>query len=159
MSLGVVVPGKTLVRIGPGGGSLQSLGYTRDSVDCISEGFFQDVPGDENGGEAGPPIDILYLGEIARVRVELTKFDTTVASIVEARVNGATVGTPAATGSLMFAGTYYMTLALVNTNAPRTFNRAIPRSAIQMNRGSKFATFVCEWECHKDGSGVLFTNS
>ena len=44
------------------------LGYTRNGADTTKEAYWLDVPGDENGGDDGPPIDVQYLGEIARVR-------------------------------------------------------------------------------------------
>lgn len=160
MALAVWVGGATLIQVGTGGaGALEDLGYNRNNVDTIKEGFFLDVPGDQNGGDDGPPIEIQYLGEIARVRVEMTKFDNTIADKVRARVQSGTAGTISSVGALMFAGTLFMRLRLTNANLIRNFPRAIPRGAIEIGRGSKFSTFVCEFECHKDNSGILYNGT
>lgn len=159
MAMSVVVPGRTLVRVGLANGSVATLGYSRDRVDVVADPFYQDVPGDQNGGDAGPPIEVLYLGEIARVRCELSKFDPAVAATVSSRVYGATAGTPAATGTTMFAGTRCFTLILDNANAPRTFPRAVAKFATSQDRSSKYSTFVCEFECHKNAAGVLYTTA
>ncbi len=136
-----------------------SLGQTRNYAEVTKEAFFLDVPGDANGGDDGPPIEIQYLGEICRVRVELTKYDNTVANLVRARLNGGTAGTPGTAGSLMFAGTNIVRLVLDNANDPRNFNRAIPRMPIEIGRGTKYSTLICEFECHKDSAGLLYDNT
>lgn len=160
MAISVQNAGAVLVKIDDGaGGGLQSLGYTRNGADTTKEAFFVDVPGDQNGGDEGPPIDIQYMGEIARVRLELTKWDSTVAALVSARVSAATDGQPATAGTFMFAQTKYCRLVLDGggafTSLDMNFPLAIPRMPIELNRGTKFGILVCEFECHKNASGVL----
>ena len=159
MAAAVQIAGACEIKVATNGGSLQSLGYTRNFADVTKEAFWVDVPGDENGGDEGPPIEIIYLGEIARVRLELTKWDATVAAIVKARLSGGTAGTPGSTGTAMFAGSKDLRLLLNAANDPRNFPRAIPRGSIEIGRGSKYSTLVCEFECHKDGSGVLYNTT
>ncbi len=137
-------------------GALQVLGYNRNFADVRKEAFFLDVPGDQNGGDDGPPIEIIHLGEIAIIRLELTKYDLTVANVVRSRVDGATAGQPTAAGSLMFSVPNTMRLLLNAANDPRNFTRVVPRGAIEIGRGTKYSTLVCEFEAHKDGSGVLY---
>jgi hypothetical protein len=61
--------GKATIRVNTGSaGVLETVGYTRNGADLTTEGFWIDVPGDENGGDSGPPIEIQYVGEMARVR-------------------------------------------------------------------------------------------
>lgn len=127
------------------------LGYTRNGADSTNEAFWLDVPGDQNGGDDGPPIDIQYLGEIVRVRLELTKWNETVADKIRARVKGATAGAPAEVGTLMGRDSKSVRLTIDAPNLPRNYPRAIPRMPIEMNRGTKFSTLVCEFECHRDG--------
>ena len=45
------------------------LGYTRDGVMMTPEGYWIDVKSDDNGGEAGPPSEIQYIGETTRIRL------------------------------------------------------------------------------------------
>jgi hypothetical protein len=134
-----------------------TLGQTRNYAEVTHEAFFLDVPGDANGGDDGPPIEVQYLGEISRVRCELTKWDKTTADVVRRRSKAqTTAGTPGTAGTLMFGGTNVMRLLLNNANDVRNFNRAIPRMPIEIGRGTKYSTLVCEFECHKDSNGVLY---
>ena len=158
MTLTVHVAGPVLTRVGfPT--ALQDLGYTRGGVDVRLEGHFLDVPGDENGGEEGPPIDVQILGETARVRAELTKYDKSVSDNVAARVSGGTAGTPATPGTLMFAGAKYMRVCLVGTSEPMNFPRCICREPIELNKGTKYSTLVFEFTAYKDATGVLYNTT
>ena len=108
------------------------------------------------GGEAGPPIEVQYLGETARIRVELTKYDPAQAVKMEARIKDATAGTPAKPGTLVFTNSKHFSVAIKTTNpttlavVTRTYPRCIPRHGIELNRGSKFSTFVVEFEAHRN---------
>jgi len=161
MAVTVQVAGKCLVKIAVASpfSVLLDLGYTRNGVDADEEAFFLDVPGDEYGGDSGPPIEIQWLGAIARIRLELTKFDRTVFDNLRKRVQGSTLGQPATSGTLMIADTKYCRLCLVSANDPRNFPIAIPRNVIGMNLGTRFQTAVCEFECHTNASGVLWNTT
>lgn len=134
---------------GPG---LQTLGYTRDGAEMSEETFWGDVPGDERGGEQGPPIDIQYFGAIARVRLELTKWDSAVQALIEAAVPGGTAGSPMVIdpGTLIFTAGKHFRLLISTPTDPRNFLLAIPRMPRELNKGTKFSTLVTEWECHAD---------
>lgn len=159
MAVEVVVCGLAIVKIQVPAGSLETLGYSRNGVTVSEEAHHLDVPGDENGGDEGPPVDVQILGETARVRLELTKIDTAVADKIRARVAAGTAGTPPTAGTLMFGGSKAIRLLIHSTTSPINFPRAFPRNAIELNRGTKYSTFVCEFECHKDGSGVLYNST
>lgn len=137
-------------------GALTSLGYTRNMADVTKEAFWLDVPGDENGGDDGPPIEIIYLGEIARIRLELTKWDDTPANAIRARIDAATAGTPTTPGTMAFSATKAFRVLLNSANDPRNFPRVIPRSSIEIGRGTKYSSLILELEAHKDSSGVLY---
>ncbi len=144
----------------PFDGSLEHLGYSRNGVEPDQEPYFDEVPGDQNGGDQGPPIEIQYLGEIVRVRLEMTRFDDAVADKIRKRCPGAaTVGTPHTTGTLLFAEEEYFRLLLHSPTNPMNFPRAIPKGAITANKGTKWQTFTCEFECHKDENGVLWNET
>jgi len=158
----VHVAGVALIKISSGGGAYQDLGYTRNGADITYEGFFLDVPGDQYGGDEGPPIEVQFLGEIARVRLELTKFDMTVADLVHARAagNGAGDANIAGPGTLLLANavaTRSMDLLIHTALFPVHFPVAIARQPIEINKATKFSTFVCEFECHREQTtGVLW---
>ncbi len=153
MAITVNVDGVTKVNFGAA-----DLGYTRNGVDVTLEGFFIDIPGDQNGGDDGPPIDVQYLGEIARVRAELTKYDTAVALTVYERYTASAAGVPVITpgNSLMRQDGQFKELILSSAARTMTFSMAIPRSPIEVNKGTKFSTLVCEFECHSD-AGTVYT--
>lgn len=151
------VAGPAAIRIGDEGvalAALDLLGYTRNGAEMTSEGYFLNIPGDQNGGDDGPPIDVQYLGETARIRIELTKWDATIAAGIEARIQGGTGGTPGTPGSLMSANSHR--LLIFTTAQARNFPRAFPRGAIELNKGTRFSILVFEFEAHEDASGVLW---
>jgi len=156
----VQVCGAAAIRIGDEGAALASLsllGYTRNGVEMTSEGYFLNVPGDQNGGDDGPPIDVQYLGETARIRVELTNWDPVVAAAIEARLQGGTGGTPGTPGSLMSANAHR--LLIDTTTGDRNYPRVFPRGATELNKGTRFSTLVFEFEAHEDGNGVLWNTT
>ena len=165
MSVQTYVTGLASIYTGTSGSSdsptLELLGYTRDGVEPQSQGFYLDVKSDENGGEAGPPVEVQFMGETARVRLELPRFDPAVAQRVQARTFGSTAGTPAAAGSLMFASslTVPMKISCPGTSAGRLYGRCFVRDAITIGFGTKHSTLVVEFECHKDSNGVVYTSS
>jgi len=143
------------------------FGYTRNGADFTDEGYFLDVPGDERGGDEGPPIDVQYLGFIARVRLEFTKWDAAVADLAAARVKASGLGlydNRGASGRLMFSSGYHFNLKLVplattvNTGAGASivYPLAFPRQPIEINKGTKFSSLIMEFECHPDTSGQVY---
>jgi len=164
MGYGVLVPGPALIQTDATADSkntLKTLGYTTNGADLVFDGFYVNVPGDENGGDEGPPIEVLMLGMIARVRLELDKYDTAVIDAINARYWAnpvPTVGTPPTVGIMMFANDYTFRLKVTTTVRTYDFPRAFTRGPIEMPRyGSKYSMVVCEFECHKNAWGVLFT--
>ena len=143
-----------------GAAGMKILGYTRNGVEITKEGFFLDVPGDSNGGDDGPPIDVQYHGETARIRCDLTKFDNALADEIKARIadqdNDNTPGTPDTAGALMFAGGETFRVLINSAGDPINFPRAFVRFPIEQNRGTKFSTLIFEFEAHADGSGTVY---
>lgn len=157
MALEIKVDGPALIKVGTGAsGALEQLGYTENGTDVEFRGYHGDVPGDEHGGDQGPPIDVQYFGEIVIVRLTFTKFDVAIANKVSARVRGATFGTPATPGTLMFDSDNCFRLLIQPTRDPLNFLRAFSRGSITTNKGTKFSRYTMEFECHKDGTGKLF---
>ncbi len=161
MGMQVNVSGACLVKVdnrqGPG---LQSLGYGENSIGIEEEVFSEGVPGDENGGDAGPPIDVQYFGELHRVRMELSKWDPAIATTVLSKVNNGTAGVLAQAGSLMAAGNLAYRLLLLPTVLPRNYLQAFLRGApTEINKGTKYSRLVLNWECHANGVGGTIYNT
>jgi hypothetical protein len=162
MATAVQQAGLMAVYVATGGtaySSMELLGYTRNGVESTKDGFHLDVHGDENGGDDGPPIEVQYLGEIVRVRLELTKYDAAVAAKITPRVAGGTAGTPSTAGTLLFAGTKTYRVVLYNAAGSRNYPRCIMRAPIEINRGTKFSTLIVEFEAHKNSTGILYDTS
>jgi hypothetical protein len=153
------VAGPAILKVGTGvAGALETLGYTRDGVEMEFDGFFEELHSDDVCGEQGPPGDLNYLGERARIRIELTKWDGLIADKVTPRVLGTTAGVPATTATLLVQGTKYIRLLIEpRDGAPFNFVVAVPRGAITINKGSRHSRLVMEWEAYVNpSSGKLF---
>ncbi len=152
--------GKATIRTGTANsdGELETVGYTRNGADLTTEGFWIDVPGDENGGDSGPPIEIQYIGEMARVRIELTKFDQSVIDRIMRKLNTITktAGQIATPGTFVFLNNYHFRLVIDTPTEPRNFYVAVPRAPTQRNMGVRFTMKVLEFDCYQNANGVLW---
>jgi len=159
MTAAVHVAGACEIKIATADQSLVTLGWSRNMADVRKEAFFLDVPGDQNGGDDGPPIDIIYLGEIAVIRLELTKWDYTVVDVIRARLSGGTAGSTGTPGTLIAGAAtpnwFRVLLSPTATAYARNFPTCVPRGAIEVGRGTKFSTLVCEFEAHSV-AGILY---
>jgi len=145
---------------------VELLGYTRDGVEIRLESRFLDVPSDDMGGEAGPPANVQYLGEIAVIRLELTKYDLTVADKLQ-RLNGLTAGQVGTPGTFIFSDSaqYEKSFRLLIRSAveengvptPWNFPRAFLREAIEVNKGSRFTRLLAVFEAHAK-NGILYND-
>lgn len=153
--------GLALIKVGTGvSGALENLGRTRNGADVSEEGFWVDVPGDEHGGDSGPPIDIQYIGEMARVRLELTKFDPVILAKVMKRINDASkvAGARGTVGYFLFLNAKTFRLLIHTPTEPYNFLRAVPRAPTQRNMGTRFTMKVLEFDCYFDDAGVLYNS-
>lgn len=137
-------------------GVLQTLGYTRNFAEIRTEAMFLDVPGDEGGGDDGIPIDLQYLGELAIIRLELTKYDATVSNAVRSRLDAITTGVNATIGALVLSATNTMRLLLKSPTLPFNFPLVVPNGAIEVGIGTKYSTLICEFTAYPDSNGLLF---
>ena len=147
--------GAANIKVDAGAG-LEQLGYTENGAEISVQQYTLDVPGDENGGDAGPPIDVQHMGETAEIRLTMTKWETTVADKIAARIAGGTTGTPYATGTMMFNESKTYRLLVHTPTTPMNFPRVIFKGAIEINKGTKFSRFIVTATAYKNGSGVLY---
>lgn len=156
---GVNLPGTPVNT--DGAGNLVHLGYTRNGVTLSYEDYFLDVPGDQHGGDDGPPIEVQWLGSIARIRCEFTKWDEDVFEAIAARVSTETFGDPGnfVVGHLMFSNESTTRVLVLPqplvAGKVRNFPRCFIRAAIEINHASKYSSPIVEFEAHKDASGIL----
>lgn len=156
----IVIPGATPVKVGTGGGnSLQLLGYTVNGAEMTMENIWEDVPGDQGGGEGGIPIDIQMFGQIARVHLEFSKWDTAVLTKLESCVNAngtlstITAGKSPQPGSLIFSNNAHFRLLISppsQSSLIRNYPIAIPREPHVVNVGTKWARLIMDWIAYPD---------
>lgn len=157
MAVTPIVFGPAIIKCSTTDGStLSTLGYSRGGVVTVLDPYFDEVPSDRNGGENGPPVDFVWLGQSATIRLEMTEFDNTVAAFVNAVLRGGTAGQPSAAGSLMFSDSKYFRLLIHSTTNPINFPVAFPRGQIEYERRSSYATHVMEWAAYKYSSNDLY---
>lgn len=158
----VNVPGVAHILIAIPSGALQPFGYTANGAQVTFEGYEIRVPSDENGGDEGPPAEIQYLGQTARVRLEMTKFDQSVSELLLRRLPSGTLGQPIGTGTpagtLLFAGLQYFRLVIASAVKPFNFPCvSILRAPQDLNVGTKYQRHVVEVECYKHPTtGILW---
>lgn len=163
MAIAIQVPGATIIKVGTGvAGALESLGYSINGVDITEEMLSEDVPGDQNGGEGGPPLDIQDFGHIARIRMELSSWDFAIAGKCRARLNGTTNGVSPTPGVLILANSYHYRLLILPavSGDAMNFPFAVPREPYSLNLGTKFARLVFEWVAYPPvGGGALWNTT
>jgi hypothetical protein len=161
MPIAVIVDGPCNIKVGTGAVSaLEQLGFSINGVTIQEQTFMANVPGDQNGGDEGPPIDIQYFGDIHRVTTEMSKWDNAVVDKIRARLNAlgvvaAGVSPTQVVGSLIAGGSFGYRLLLEPVSRPRNYILAIPREPIEINKGTKFSRLVIQWECHAS-AGTLY---
>lgn len=129
--------------------SLQ-LGYTRDGARIRLEPKWGDVHSDDYGGAGGAPADAQILGAVATVTCELTKYD--IAELHKLTAFGedpasATAFTLPAYGTLVRQDSKTQVLLLDGVNEDWTFSTAFVRQAMEVNKGTRFSTFMVGFEC------------
>lgn len=152
------VTGPALVKIDYGGG-LANFGYTADGVFITGQPFTLDVPGDQNGGESGPPIDVQHFGSIMRVRVEMTSWEGAVASALSALTAGGTAGVQPTMGTLLGLNSLTYRVLILPTTDPINFPKCIIKAPWEINKGSKYGRLIFEFEAHSFTGTTVFNST
>lgn len=151
------VAGVALIKVDTGSShALELLGYTRNGAECTFQVFMHDVHTDLDGGDDGPPTDSQELGQIATIRLELTKWDTAVSAKIECRQYGATAGTVLSPGVLMVGGLKTYRLLIHSATNPLNFPVVMFREPIELNKGTKYSTMILIGTAYRNASSVLY---
>lgn len=129
---------------------LQKLGEQMDMSEPEHQVFLHNVPGDRNGGPEGPPIEIQWLGEIAKIRCDMSRWDPVVWDFVRKMGVKAAMGTitDAMVGQLILAQRA-VRLLLVSATRPINFPCCIVRNPYTYGMGTKFSRASVEFEAHR----------
>ena len=150
----------------PAGATLYWFGEQMDDTSIVTREFFNDVPGDSNGGPQGPPIERQALGRIVQISINLSTWNQTVRYWVERQnmysVNGAVqdweVGTPLLQYHrfrllIVPARNNKMTVAAPADKSEDWFCFNFPTvlmsSPIECGQGSKFSSLSFTLEAHR----------
>jgi hypothetical protein len=159
MAKTIQVDGLALIQACTVGGTLADLGYTINGAEITEQIFTEDVKGDENGGDPGPPIDIQYLGEKHIIRMTLTKYDEAELNKIRAGIAGGTAGTISTSGTLYFQGSVSWRLLIKTVNRPRNYINCVFREAKEINKGTVHSKAVIVAEAFYGASGVIYNST
>lgn len=123
------------------------LGYSRDGVNIRFEPRYLDIFSDDFGGQNGAPADAQFMGAIATVQAELVKYEQAEVHRLTSFEKSGTAGVLPQLGTLIRQEEEYATLLLNGKHEDWTFSVAFMRQPIEVNKGTKFSTLVCGWEC------------
>lgn len=160
MAPAIQIPGATPISVGTGAANaLQQLGFTVNGAEITAENIWEDVPGDQGGGEGGIPIDFQMFGQINRIHLEFSKWDTAVLTKLEACVNAngtlstIVAGTSPSPGSLILSNNAHFRLLVNPPNAAsliRNYPICLPREPHVVNAGTKWARLIMDWIAYPD---------
>lgn len=123
------------------------LGFSEDGADIRYEARWGDIFSDDFGGRGGAPADTQLLGMVGSVSLQFTKYDATAVQKLSSFTDDG-----AADGDLPTLGTFIRQeekaniLILTGTKKTYTFNTAFPREPQTLNAGTKFTTYLVQFE-------------
>lgn len=145
--------------------ALESFGWTANGADFREGRQTLPIPGDQNGGDNGVPIEIQDLGATISMRLEMTKWDNAVAAKIRRGNNPvATAFSSIPLGGVVTPGTFivanggYFRLLLkpVDTSWAHNFLCAIPEGEpYSLNLGAKHSRLIVSFTCYPL-NGVIF---
>lgn len=170
MAATVQVAGLATIKVGKEGCAdalLEILGYTVNGAKIRVESYFEEVHGDQYGGDQGPPIEMVYLGERATVTLEMSKWDGLVADKISGRLYGKHAGKifdqvgdyTVGPGTPVFAPGFAYRLVIKVAGQGQTswdFPRAVPREPMEINKGTRHSVLMLVLDCYPNDAGVLY---
>jgi len=155
MAIAHVVAGPVVIKF-----NAVSLGYSQDGASIRIDPRWIDIASDDWGGASGAPADAQIVGATATVSAQLTKYDAAQCRKLTSFQNMAgAAGVLPAFGTLMRQDSKVQALLLDGVNEDWTFAQAFVRSAIEVNKGTRYSTFMLGWECwlNNTTARTLFT--
>lgn len=123
------------------------LGYSQDGVSIRIEPRYGDIHSDDWAGVGGAPADTQLLGAIATVTADLTKYERAECVKLTSFEKAGAAGTLPVLGTLIRQDDEFFQLDLDGVNEDWAFSVAFCRQAIEVNKGTKYSTFLVGFEC------------
>ena len=149
----------TLLKIGTGSSdALEELGYSIDGFNLEERVFKEDIHSDENGGTAGPPVDIMIHGQIDVITFDAVRIDPIVAAKVQF-VKGTSAGVVPSSCVLLFGDSKSYRVLLIGTNFTRNYLRVVISQKNLGRIGAHASVFRYTLECHMDPTARVLWNT
>lgn len=136
----------------------QVLGLNRGEIPISIQPRFIDVPTDEFGGSEGVPADAQFMGAIATVQLQLTKYDPTIMQKVLRLVPFASssyeYGEFPAIGTFVKQQGMARALKLTSINETRLFDVAFIRNPFECNMSARYRVYMVSFECWMDAAAT-----
>jgi hypothetical protein len=134
------------------GATLLPLGVATDSIQITERHYYHDIPGDANGGQQGPPIDIQKLGEVHTINIRFSSWHYGNMQALEQHFH-ATRGeiTQGEIGTLMFQSGSAIRLLLETAveEDVRNYWHCILREPKTFSIGTKYTEQSLTFEAHR----------
>lgn len=144
-------------------GQWTEIGQSMDATDIREIPYHHNVPGDKNGGNQGPPIEVQYLGSTVRISMELSRFNNSAIDTLRkfaALANQGTIDQPAVGALLLQSAALRIYLDAQFSPLPLNFPCCIVREPVSFNAGTKFSAMRIEFEAHRHPvTNVLYNSS
>lgn len=118
------------------------LGIATDTIDISPQPYFFDIHTDRNGGQAGPPTEVQYLGEIVNINMVLATWNPLAYTALRRNLVNATRGVilQSEVGSMMLrTRSIRLLINTADTDNVRNFWCCLVRQAHRVGMGTKWA--------------------
>ncbi len=143
--------------------ALEHLGWSQDGIQIQEIPYITGIPGDQNGGSDGPPIEYQQFVSQHRIVLDLNKYSETVMAKVALRANPAAAITQRV-GQLLFCSAQYYRVLLTSFDSEgtvtfiRNYPYCVPFDPIDANYGSKYTRKQVVFTANTIG-GVLWNTT
>lgn len=119
--------------------ALEHLGWSQDGIQIQEIPFVEGIPGDQNGGNSGPPIDYQLFPGQHRIIIDLNKYSSAVLAKIALRANPAEA-VSASVGMLLACSDQLFRVLLYSStgNFIRNYPYCVAIDPIDANYGSKY---------------------
>ena len=122
------------------------LGFSQDGADITYRALWGDIHSDDFGGAGGAPSDTQLLGIIGSVTASLTKYDAAEVEKLASFTAGGNGNDLPTIGTFMRQENKTATLFIDGTKKKHTFGTSFPREPQSLNAGTKFSTYIVQFE-------------
>lgn len=139
----------------PFNSTLVTLGIAHDQIQISEQKFWHEAHSDANGGQAGPPTEMQYLGEIHTVRMRLAAFTASSVNLLR-KLTNTTLGTidQAQIGAFQLtSSSCRLLLDTLSAGDAMNYWCALPQPPMEIGVGTKYSEWDISFVCHRPPCG------